>query len=414
MSQKGYASVASICSKVCSGGTPSRSNPEYWTDGTIPWMKTGELKQGTVFETEERITQRGFENSSVKLIPTNSVLVAMYGDGDTAGSVAINKIDLTTNQACCNLIIDPEKADYRYVYYYLRGSYDNLVALKLGGSQQNLNAATIRSFPIRVPGVGQQRKIAAVLAAYDDLIEANRWRIALLERMAEEIYREWFVRLRFPGYTMTKITKGLPTEWEIRPFSDVVSINPTERIDKEDERPFVAMEELSESSMYFTHKECRKGHVGPKFRNGDVLFPRITPSVENGKRGLVMTLAAGEVAQGSTEFIVMREKVLTSEHIYFLSVSEGFRTNAELSMTGASGRQRVQEQCFNQFLVKVPPPALLEEFTAMVRPMVSQIRQLSIQTEALTRTRDLLLPRLISGKLAVDDLDITFPPSMAG
>ena len=105
--------------------------------------------------------------------------------------------------------------------------------------------------------------------------------------------------------------------------------------------------------------------------------------------------------------------MLTTEYIYFLSVSEGFRTNAELSMTGASGRQRVQEQCFTQFLVKTPPPALREKFTAIVRPMVSQIRLLSIQTEALTRTRDLLLPRLISGKLSVESLDIAFPPSMA-
>jgi type I restriction enzyme S subunit len=283
----------------------------------------------------------------------------------------------------------------------------------VGAAQQHFNVTTAKELRLRIPPKPIQDKIAAVLAAYDDLIEANRRRIALLERMAEEIYREWFVRLRFPGHATTKISKGIPAGWDIRPFSDVVETNPTERIDKEEERPFVAMEELSESSMYFTHHERRKGHVGPKFRNGDVLFPRITPSVENGKRGLVMTLADGEVAQGSTEFIVLREKVLTTEHIYFLSVSEGFRTNAELSMTGASGRQRVQEQCFTQFLVKTPPPALREKFTAIVRPMVTQIRLLSIQTEALTRTRDLLLPRLISGKLPVEARPIAFPPSMA-
>ena len=129
--------------------------------------------------------------------------------------------------------------------------------------------------------------------------------------------------------------------------------------------------------------------------------------------GLVLTLADGEVAQGSTEFIVLREKVLTAEHIYFLSVSEGFRTNAELSMTGASGRQRVQEQCFTQFLVKTPPPDLREKFTSVVRPMVSQIHILSTQCEALRQTRDLLLPRLISGKLSVEHLDIQLPPGMA-
>lgn len=286
-------------------------------------------------------------------------------------------------------------------------------ALNSGSAQQSLNRNHL--YGVRIPkfSLSTQRKIAAVLAGYDDLLEANRRRIALLERMAEELYREWFVRLRFPGHAQTKITKGLPAGWEIHRFSAVVTIDPVEHIDKEEERPFAPMEDLSESSMYFTPSERRKGNVGPKFRNGDVLFPRITPSVENGKRGLVLTLAEGEVAQGSTEFIVMREKVITSEHIYFLSCSEGFRTNAELSMTGASGRQRVQDQCFDNFLVKVPPESLRARFTEVVRPMVEQIRLLSRQSEHLQRTRDLLLPRLISGKLPVEDLAIAFPPSMA-
>ena len=127
----------------------------------------------------------------------------------------------------------------------------------------------------------------------------------------------------------------------------------------------------------------------------------------------MLTLAEGEVAQGSTEFIVFREKLISAEHIYFLSCSDGFRTNAELSMTGASGRQRVQEECFAAFLVRVPPPELRAQFSSVVKPMVSQIRILAAQTTHLTRTRDLLLPRLISGKLRVDDLAIQFPPSMA-
>jgi type I restriction enzyme, S subunit len=300
-----------------------------------------------------------------------------------------------------------------YVYIFKSSLIRSVLSIYGGGTNiSNLNQGILENLDIPLPPLPTQRKIAAILSAYDELMENNRRRIALLEKLAEEIYREWFVRLRFPGHEKVKLVKGVPEGWNILPFSEIVEINPTERIDKDEERPFVAMDELSVSSMYFTHTERRKGHVGPKFRNGDVLFPRITPSVENGKRGLVLTLDEGEVAQGSTEFIVLREKVLSSEHIYFLSVSEGFRTNAELSMTGASGRQRVQEQCFAQFLVKVPPTALRDQFTAIVRPMVSQIHLLSKQTEALRQTRDLLLPRLISGKLSVEELDIQFPPGI--
>lgn len=309
----------------------------------------------------------------------------------------------------------PQVLDPSFLFYLSKSDliWKSAVNSMVGASgRQRADAAFLKRQLVRLPAIPTQRKIAAVLAAYDDLIEANRRRIALLERMAEELYREWFVRLRFPGHAKTKITKGLPAGWEIRPFSAVVAIDPVERIDKEEERPFAAMDDLSESSMYFTPSERRRGNVGPKFRNGDVLFPRITPSVENGKRGLALTLAEGEVAQGSTEFIVMREKVITTEHIYFLSCSEGFRTNAELSMTGASGRQRVQDQCFDNFLVKVPPETLRQRFTEVVRPMVEQIRVLCRKSEHLQRTRDLLLPRLISGKLPVEDLAIAFPPSM--
>ncbi|MGE3802957.1 MAG: hypothetical protein AB7H80_18215, partial [Candidatus Kapaibacterium sp.] len=135
-------------------------------------------------------------------------------------------------------------------------------------------------------------------------------------------------------------------------------------------------------------------------------------SVENGKRGFVMVLDDGQVGFGSTEFIVLREKVIDAEHIYFLTCSSDFRKHAELSMTGASGRQRVQEECFSFFLVKTPPPEIRRQFSEIVRPHFSQVHLLSRQVEYLTKTRDLLLTRLISGKLSVENLDIEFPPSM--
>ena len=108
--------LGNLCLRVSSGGTPLRSVPEYYENGTIPWLKTGEVKKGLIYDTEEKITENGLENSSTKLIPANSVIVAMYGDGDTAGNVAINKVPLTTNQACCNFTLNPEQANYRFVY----------------------------------------------------------------------------------------------------------------------------------------------------------------------------------------------------------------------------------------------------------------------------------------------------------
>lgn len=276
-----------------------------------------------------------------------------------------------------------------------------------------MESPSSKKLPIILPPFKKQRKIAAILSPYDELIENNKRRIALLEKLAEEIYREWFVRLRFPGYKNIKIIKGIPEGWEVLSFSQLVKVNPPEHIDKSEEAPFVGMEDLSLNSMFFTPKETRSGGQGAKFRNRDVLFPRITPSVENGKRGFVMSLDDGQVGLGSTEFIVLRENIIGPEHIYFLTCSSDFRKHAELSMTGASGRQRVQEECFSFFLVKTPPKEIRKEFSKIMQPHFYQIGLLAREIEYLTKARDLLLPRLISGRLPVENLDIQFPPSMA-
>lgn len=282
----------------------------------------------------------------------------------------------------------------------------------VGAAQQHFNVTVAKELKLQLPPRKVQDKIAAILSAYDDLIANNRRRIALLEKMAEEIYREWFVHLRFPGHEQAKLEKGLPVGWSLKPFSELVTINPGEPFDKTEFRPFVGMEDLSLTSMFFRSKEERRGSAGAKFRNNDVLFPRITPSLENGKRGFVLTLKEDQVGLGSTEFIVFRERVLSAEHIYLLSCSSDFRKHAELSMSGASGRQRVAEDCFTFFLVKVPPEPLRRQFSATVRPLFDQIGTLAGQLELVTQTRDALLPRLISGKLPVDALDIHFPSSM--
>jgi len=305
----------------------------------------------------------------------------------------------------------------RFIYYLLQTLYHSGYMAVFNIQHTGVSRFQYTSFKnhtvLQIPDLPIQRKIASILSAYDELIQNNKRRIALLEKLGEEIYREWFIRLRFPGHDNVKVVKGVPAGWQVEPFSQLVNINPLERIDRSEEHCFVGMEDLSLTSMFFTSHETRKGGQGAKFRNGDVLFPRITPSVENGKRGFVMTLEEGQVGLGSTEFIVLRGKVITPEHIYFLTCSSDFRKHAELSMTGASGRQRVQEDCFSFFLVKTPPDDTRRQFSDIVRPHFEQIRILSRLTDRLTKIRDLFLPRVMSRKLSVENLDIQSPPGMA-
>ena len=142
-----WKTLGEICEKVCSGGTPLTSHSKYY-EGNIPWLRTQDIDWQEIHDTEIKITEEAIANSSAKLIPKNCVIVAMYGA--TAAKACINKIPLTTNQACCNLQIDEKQAHYKYAYYWICNEYERLRA-QGEGSQSNLNAKKIKSYPIPVP-----------------------------------------------------------------------------------------------------------------------------------------------------------------------------------------------------------------------------------------------------------------------
>jgi hypothetical protein len=226
--------------------------------------------------------------------------------------------------------------------------------------------------------------------------------------MARSLYREWFVNFRFPGNeTVPRVESPLgpiPEGWEVSNIPECVEINPRLTVPRDVEKPFVPMSSLSNDSMVISDIEAKSGNSGSKFQNDDTLFARITPCLENGKTGYVQFLpSADAIACGSTEFIVLRSRALTPEFVYCLARSEEFRNNAIKSMSGASGRQRVQEKCFGSFLIPKPPLILLKRFSSIAAPCFRLINQLHVQTENLRETRDLLLPRLLSGTINVSE-----------
>lgn len=157
--------LGEVCKQVCSGGTPNTKNPDYYK-GTIPWLRTQEVDWKDVYDTELKITEEAIGNSSAKLIPANCVIVAMYGA--TAAKACINRIPLTTNQACCNLTIDENIALYKYVYYWICNEYESLKALGQG-TQSNLNAQKVKEYPIPIPSLSEQERIVAILDRFDTL-----------------------------------------------------------------------------------------------------------------------------------------------------------------------------------------------------------------------------------------------------
>ena len=160
-----WKKMSEVCKNICSGGTPLTSKPEYY-DGNIPWLRTQEVDYCEIHSTLRNITQLGLDNSSAKMIPANCVIVAMYGA--TAAKVAINKIPLCTNQACCNLEIDEKKALVRYVYQWICKQYEVLKAMG-EGSQHNINAKKVKDFKIPIPSLEEQNRIVSILDRFESL-----------------------------------------------------------------------------------------------------------------------------------------------------------------------------------------------------------------------------------------------------
>jgi type I restriction enzyme S subunit len=248
------------------------------------------------------------------------------------------------------------------------------------------------------------------MESIDDLIENNRRRVEVLENMARAIYREWFVRFRYPGHEtvplVDSIVGPIPDGWIVVPASQVLDINPQVQLRRGTRCRHMTMGDLDERTMNCEPSGWKDSPTGSKFENGDTLFARITPCLENGKTGFMQALAHDEAACGSTEFIVLRGRLVGPAFTYLLARSDDFRGHAISSMSGASGRQRVRNECFDSLLVVAPPQAVAVTFEATVMPLFREAWVLHQQAAALAHLRDALLPKLVTGQIDVSHLDL--------
>lgn len=296
--------------------------------------------------------------------------------------------------------IDPEKADSQFVLYAMQFHevQSQISAFGSGSTVEHMRVPDCGRFEITHPPLPIQRRIAGILSAYDDLIEVNTRRIKALEEMARRTYEEWFVTASSPN-------------WPIVLAEDLIEFDPRTKVPREGEKLFVPMSALSETGMVIAGLETKAGNAGSKFKNGDTLFARITPCLENGKTGFVDILPNEQpTAFGSTEFIVMRAKEdVPPEFVYLLARSESFREIAILSMSGATGRQRVRRDSLKAVELSRPPAKTLQRFGDLMRPKFRFIRNLANQNTNLCAQRDLLLPRLVSGAIDVSDAEASLP-----
>lgn len=299
----------------------------------------------------------------------------------------------------------------------------NLVGGRLvGAAQQHFNVTVAKELKLQLPPRAVQDKIVAILLAYNDLIETNKRRIGLLENLAEEVYREWFVRMRFPGHEHVKFAKGVPEGWPFdlgSTFFNHVkgkSYSSPDISDEEGECFFITLKSFHRRGGY--RKEGLKYYSGPYKEDqcvdaGDVVMAVTDMTQDRAVVGEVARIPrlSGKKAVISLDVIRLIPKDMSTTFLYAHMRHSGFANFIKEFANGANVLHLKPDVVGQQRLL-FPPKGLRQQFSDLADPIYWKIGALEEANAALTETRALLLPRLISGKLSVADLDIQSPPSM--
>ena len=387
MSEWKKVKLGDVCVRVTSGGTPKADITSYYNPPTIPWLKTKEVNYCRITETENHISEEGLANSSAKIITPNSVIIAMYGQGDTAGRVAINKIPLTTNQACCNLTIDESKADYEFIYYQLCTLYNKMVSLKAGAAQPNLNARIIKNLEVLLPSLSTQHHIAAILSRYDSLIENYQKQIKLLEEAAQRLYKEWFVDLRFPGHENTKIVNGLPDGWEKKKVEELIIKTPKTKQ--------VSANKYQKSGQIPIIDQSRN-YIAGYTDDMDCIVNVTVPYIVFGDHTRILKYISFSFAKGAdgTQLIMSNDLKRMPQSLLYNSL-KGIDLS---SYSYARHFKYLKEET-----LLLPTECVAKKYDVIVAKHYYDIQKCRNQIRLLTEARDRLLPKLMSGEIEVGE-----------
>lgn len=295
--------------------------------------------------------------------------------------------------------VDSNRVDIKWFYYRLL--LVDINGMNSGAAIPSTRREDFYSLRLPIPDLPSQKRMVSILSDYDDLIENNRRRIALLDETAQMLYREWFVHFRFPGHEHIKIIDGLPDGWERTTLGQVADTN----------RESYGTKELPERINYIDISSVTQGRVVSKTtlssneapgrarrkaRDGDVIWSNVRPNL----RAHALVLQPEEADVFSTGFTVLSGKCVPFSWLYLFVTTDHFVGHLVNHATGA-GYPAVRPDDFKRAVVVLPPEELLKNFHEAAEPNFRLISKLEQQNQQLARARDLLLPRLMSGEIAV-------------
>ncbi|AEF84230.1 restriction modification system DNA specificity domain protein [Treponema primitia ZAS-2] len=391
---------------IINGGTPKTEVSDYWNGG-IYWLSVNDFSGDSrwVYKSEKTITDKGLENSATNLLEKGDIIISARG---TVGEIAQIGLPMAFNQSNYGL---RAKSNYSndYIYYSLKHQLKYFKQIANGAVFDTIIRATFDHMKISVPPLPTQHRIAEILSAYDDLIENNSRCIILLEKATQELYKEWFVRFRFPGYKKTRFEDGIPKGWEVKRLGEVVNITSSKRIylsDYVDKGiPFYRSKEVIQSAngesltepLYILEDKYNelKNKFGVPSKN-DILITSVgtigiswlvDDRVFYFKDGNLTWLQSGKTPQSALYI--------------FLWLNSDIGKNALFSSTIGTSQSALTIENLNKIKLIMPEVHILDVFYEKAGALISQKRILQTQSQNLDRQRDLLLPRLLSGKLEV-------------
>jgi type I restriction enzyme S subunit len=347
-------------------------------DGLYPFIQTGDVKHAGLFLTSysQTYSEAGLEQS--KLWPKGTLCITIAAN---IAETAILDLDACFPDSIIGFIPDESKCDVRFIKYNFDTVKKRYQQVSQGAAQDNLSLEKLLDFKLTIPPVDYQRRVAEVLSTYDDLIENNRRRMELLEEAARQLYREWFVRLRFPGHEHTRIIDGVPEGWERTAFENALVL----------QRGFdlpIQTREDGDVPVY--------GSTGV---NGFHNKAKVQgPGVVTGRSGTLgeVHYVSGEFWPLNTALWVKEFKAVTPVFAFFL-----LRELDLKQYNGGVSVPSLDRKAVHRVEILVPPKKLISLFDEFAIPSFAQIENLRLQNEKLRVARDLLLPRLMTGEIVV-------------
>lgn len=427
----------------------SRHKTPTYSESGLPMVRVVDIKGGVLdLQETKRVSEEIYQDFSRGRDPKlGDLVISRVGSFGNISYISSNdRFCLGQNTA---FIIPKENS--RFLYYQLISPevQRQIEQMAVGAVQKTISLKSIKQLCIGTPARDKQDEIVNILGALDDKVTLNHQINTTLESMAQALFKSWFVdfdpvidnamaagnpipedlqaradaraalgdqrrplpghiRQKFPDrFVLTEEMGWVPEGWKVTSLSEAIEINPKVTIKKGQKAKHVDMKALPTSGYCVGEISEKEYAGGAKFERGDVLLARITPCLENGKTGVVNFLSDGEPGFGSTEFIVMRPKnAIGTSFVAALARQEAFRQHCISNMVGSSGRQRVQNSCFDTYFICTPKvPDILDLYRDNCEAWFEKMTTLANESRSLGLLRDTLLPKLLSGELRIPEAE---------